>query len=193
VIVPRSHIAGILEQGLGAWIPDPDAVALALDLCTGSGCLAILLAYAFPQAKVDAGDLSSSAVEVARRNVKDYGLEERIRVVESDLFAALGDARYDIIVSNPPYVTEAAMQALPAEYRHEPALALAGGDDGLAIVRRILKEAKSRLTRNGVLVVEVGAGREAVAAAYPDLELTWLETDAAGDPIFLVERARLPG
>jgi ribosomal protein L3 glutamine methyltransferase len=193
VIVPRSHIAGILEQGLAAWIPDPDAVTTALDLCTGSGCLAILLAHAFPRAKVDAGDLSPSAIEVARRNVKDYGLEERVHVVESDLFAALGDVRYDIIVSNPPYVTQAAMQALPAEYQHEPALALAGGDDGLAIVRRILKEAKSRLTRNGVLVVEVGAGREAVTAAYPDLELTWLETDAGGDPVFLVERARLPG
>ena len=193
VIVPRSHIAGILDQGLAAWIPDPDAVTLALDLCTGSGCLAILLAHAFPQAKVDAGDISPGAIEVARRNVKDYGLEERVRVMESDLFAALGDARYDIIVSNPPYVTQAAMQELPAEYRHEPALALAGGDDGLAIVRRILKEAKSRLTRNGVLVVEVGAGRAAVTAAYPDLELTWLETDAGGDPVFLVERGHLPG
>ena len=193
VIVPRSHIAGVLEQGLASWIPESDAVARALDLCTGSGCLAILLAHAFPQAKVDAGDISPGAIEVARRNVKDYGLEERVRVVESDLFAALGDVRYDIIVSNPPYVTQAAMQELPAEYRHEPALALAGGDDGLAIVRRILKEAKGRLTRNGVLVVEVGAGRAAVTAAYPDLELTWLETDAGGDPVFLVERGRLPG
>jgi ribosomal protein L3 glutamine methyltransferase len=193
VIVPRSHIAGVLEQGLGAWIPDPDAVTRALDLCTGSGCLAILLAHAFPQAKVDAGDISRGAIEVALRNVKDYGLEERVRVVESDLFSALGDARYDVIVSNPPYVTQAAMQALPAEYRHEPALALAGGDDGLAIVRRILKEAKARLARNGVLVVEVGGGRDAVTAAYPDLELTWLETDAGGDPVFLVERAHLPG
>jgi ribosomal protein L3 glutamine methyltransferase len=193
VIVPRSHIAGILDQGLAAWIPDPDAVTRALDLCTGSGCLAILLAHAFPRAKVDAGDISPGAIEVARRNVKEYGLEERVRVVESDLFTALGDVRYDIIVSNPPYVTQAAMQALPAEYRHEPALALAGGDDGLAIVRRILKEAKSRLTRNGVLVVEVGAGRGAVTAAYPDLELTWLDTDAGGDPVFLIERGRLPG
>jgi ribosomal protein L3 glutamine methyltransferase len=152
-----------------------------------------LLAHAFPQANVDAGDLSPEALEVARRNVKDYGLDQRIRLVESDLFAELDAGRYDVIVSNPPYVTAADMQALPAEYRQEPALALAAGDDGLLVVRRILKEAKSRLTRSGVLVVEVGAGREAMTAAYPDLELTWLETDAGGDPVFLVERGHLPG
>src|SRR5262249_45956483 len=133
------------------------------------------------------------AIEIARRNVKDYGLEERVRVVESDLFAALGDARYDIIVSNPPYVPQAAMQALPAEYRHEPALALAAGDDGLSIVRRILKDSKGRLTRSGVLVVEIGGGRPAVMAAYPELDVTWLETDAEDDPVFLIERGHLPG
>jgi ribosomal protein L3 glutamine methyltransferase len=193
VIVPRSHIAGVLDNGLAGWIPEPDAVTRALDLCTGSGCLAILLAHAFPRAQVDAADLSADAIEIARRNVKDYGLEERIRVVESDLFVALGDTRYDIIVSNPPYVPQAAMQALPAEYRHEPALALAAGDDGLSIVRRILKDAKGRLTRSGVLVVEIGAGRPAVTAAFPELEVTWLETDAEDDPVFLVERGHLPG
>ena len=193
VIVPRSHIAEVLDQGLAAWIPDAGTVTRALDLCTGSGCLAILLAHAFPRAKVDAGDLSPGALEVARRNVADYGLEERIRLLDSDLFAAFGSERYDVIVSNPPYVTEASMQSLPAEYRHEPALALAGGGDGLAVVRRILEGAKGRLTRDGVLVVEVGGGRAALEAAYPQLEFTWLETGAGSDQVFLLERRQLPG
>jgi ribosomal protein L3 glutamine methyltransferase len=193
VIVPRSHIAGLLDQGLAAWVPGADTITRALDLCTGSGCLAILLAHAYPGAKVDAADVSSAALEVARRNVEDYGLGERVRLVESDLFAALGNERYDVIVSNPPYVTEASMQDLPPEYRCEPALALAGGGDGLVVVRRILQEARSRLTRNGVLVVEVGAGRETLEAAYPDLEFTWLETGAGDEQVFLLERGQLPG
>jgi ribosomal protein L3 glutamine methyltransferase len=193
VIVPRSHIAEVLEQRLAAWIPNASSVSRALDLCTGSGCLAIVAAHAFPGANVDAGDLSASALEVARRNVEDYGLEERIRLMESDLFTAFGSERYDVIVSNPPYVTEASMQALPPEYRHEPAVALAGGGDGLAVVRRILQEAKSRLTRDGVLVVEVGGGRDALEAAYPELELTWLETSGGADQVFLLERRQLPG
>ena len=193
VIVPRSHIAHVLDQGLSSWIPDPDAVTRVLDLCTGSGCLAILLAHTFTRAAVDAVDISADALDVARDNVRDYGLEQRVRLVQSDLFSALGDARYDVIVSNPPYVPQAAMQSLPAEYRHEPVLALAGGANGLDIVERIVREAKARLTRKGVLVVEIGAGREAVTAAYPDLGLTWLETDAGGDPVFLVERGHLPG
>jgi ribosomal protein L3 glutamine methyltransferase len=194
VIVPRSHIAEALDQGLAAWIPEPDPVARALDLCTGSGCLAILLAHAFPRARVDAVDISAPALEVARRNVSDYGLSERVHPVESDLFAALGNERYDVIVSNPPYVTEAAMQALPPEYRHEPTLALAGGSDGLGVVHRILQQAKRYLTRNGVLVVEAGDGREMLEAAYPELEFTWLEAPAdAGGSVFLFERAHLPG
>jgi ribosomal protein L3 glutamine methyltransferase len=193
VIVPRSHIAELLEQRLAAWIPDAGSVTRALDLCTGSGCLAILAAHAFPNAAVDAGDLSASALEVARRNLEDYGLEERIRLVESDLFTAFGSERYDVIVSNPPYVTDASMQVLPLEYRHEPALALAGGADGLALVGRILQEAKSRLTRQGVLVVEVGGGRDMVEAAYPELEFTWLETGGGLDRVFLLERRQLPG
>jgi ribosomal protein L3 glutamine methyltransferase len=193
VIVPRSHIAEALDQGLAAWIPDPDSVERALDLCTGSGCLAILLAHAFPRAKVDASDISASALEVARRNVQDYGLSERVRPLDSDLFAALGDQCYDVIVSNPPYVTEAAMRALPPEYCHEPALALAGGSDGLGVVRRILQQARRHLTRNGVLVVEVGAGRETLEAAYPELDFTWLEALAGGGSVFLFERGHLPG
>jgi len=193
VIVPRSHIAEALDQGLAAWIPDPDSVGRALDLCAGSGCLAILLAHAFAQATIDASDISTAALEVARRNVQEHGLSERVRPVESDLFAALGNECYDVIVSNPPYVTEAAMRALPPEHRHEPVLALAGGSDGLGLVRRILQQAKRHLTRSGVLVVEVGEGRAALEAAYPDLELTWLETLGAGASVFLLERRQLPG
>jgi ribosomal protein L3 glutamine methyltransferase len=193
VLVPRSHIAGILDQGLGGWISSQDSVERALDLCTGSACLAILLAHAFPDSKVDAADISPAALEVARRNVDDYALAERVRLVESDLFSALEAERYDVIVSNPPYVTAASMQSLPQEYRHEPVLALAAGRDGLAIVRRILERAKQHLTRRGVLVVEVGAGRAALTAAYPNIGFTWLETSGADDSVFLLDRGQLPG
>jgi ribosomal protein L3 glutamine methyltransferase len=191
VIVPRSHIAEALDHGLAAWIPDPNSVERALDLCTGSGCLAILLAHAFRRARVDASDISAPALEVARRNVQDYGLSERVRLVESDLFAALTDERYDLIVSNPPYVSDASMRALPPEYRHEPALALAGGEDGLGVARRLLEQAKGHLTRQGVLVVEVGAGREVLEEAYPGFEFTWLEADAEDASVFLLERGQL--
>jgi len=192
VIVPRSHIAEVLEQ-LETWLPEPAEVRSTLDLCTGAGCLGILLAHTFPNAAVDATDISPQALEVAARNVSDYGLNTRVRLLQSDLFDALEAARYDVIVSNPPYVTQAAMQALPPEYRHEPAAALAGGDDGLDLVRRILREAKRHLQRGGVLIVEVGDGRAAVEAAFPDLPLTWLETAAGSDRVFLVERGQLPG
>jgi len=190
VIVPRSHIATALEQGLAAWVPRSDSIARALDLCTGSGCLAILLAHAFPAAAVDASDISAPALEVARRNVEAYGLSERVRLVESDLFASLSGQCYDVIVSNPPYVAAAAMGALPAEYRHEPALALAGGEDGLGVVRRIVQHARRHLTRNGLLLIEVGEGREALESAYPRLELTWL--DVPGCSVCLFERDQLP-
>jgi ribosomal protein L3 glutamine methyltransferase len=192
VIVPRSHIAELLDHGFTAWIPDPDAVRRALDLCTGSGCLAVLLAHAFRRASVDASDISAPALEVARRNILDYELSARVRPVESDLFAALGDERYDVIVSNPPYVGATAMQALPPEYRHEPALALAGGNDGLDVMRRILREAKRHLARNGLLLVEIGAEREPLEVAYPDLEFTWLDVGADDAAVFLLERAQLP-
>lgn len=191
-IVPRSHIAEVLAH-LEAWLPDPTDVKSALDLCTGSGCLAILLAHAFPNAAIDAIDISPQALEVAARNVSDYGLNARLRVLQSDLFGAVGNARYDVIVSNPPYVTEAAMHALPPEYRHEPALALGAGADGLDLVRRILREAKRHLQRGGVLIVEVGDGRAAVESAFPDLPFTWFETAGGSDRVFLLERGQLPG
>jgi ribosomal protein L3 glutamine methyltransferase len=192
VIVPRSHIAEVLGQ-IETWLPEQADVRSALDLCTGSGCLGILLAHAFPHAAVDATDISPEALEVAARNVSDYGLNARVRLLRSDLFDALEAARYDIIVSNPPYVTQAAMQALPPEYRHEPAAALAAGADGLDLVRRILREAKRHLQRGGVLIVEVGDGRAAVESAFPDLPLTWLETADGSDRVFSVERGQLPG
>jgi ribosomal protein L3 glutamine methyltransferase len=192
VIVPRSHIAGLIEQGLRPWLPETGPVARALDLCTGSGCLAILLALTFPVAEVDAVDISADALEVAQRNVSDYGLEPRIQLLQCDLFAGLHGRRYDLIVCNPPYVCDADMQSLPDEYRREPAQALAGGSDGLDVVRRILACARDHLAPSGVIVIEIGAGRAAVEAAFPVLEATWLETSAGGDQVFLLQRHQLP-
>ncbi|PWT72790.1 MAG: 50S ribosomal protein L3 N(5)-glutamine methyltransferase [Proteobacteria bacterium] len=191
VIVPRSHIGSLLAHGLGTWV-DPANVSRALDLCTGSGCLAILLADLFESAKVDAADISTDALEVARRNVSDYGLDSRVQLVQSDLFSALIGARYDVIVSNPPYVTLAAMEQLPEEYRREPPLALAGGPDGLDVVRRTLNQAKRFLSQGGVMIVEVGDGREALESAYPEIDFTWLETNGVADRVFLLERGQLP-
>ena len=193
VVVPRSHLAEVIDDGLSAWIPHPDAIGRALDLCTGSGCLAILLAHRFPGAIVDAVDVSPDALEVARRNVQDYALTPRVHLHKSDLYTTIADLRYDIIISNPPYVTAQSMQELPVEYRKEPALALDGGSDGLTVVQRIIDGAKRQLTRSGVLVCEVGAGRQALEAACPDIEFTWLDTSDGGDQVFLLERSQLPG
>ena len=191
VIVPRSHIAELIDEGFSAWLPDPDAVTDALDLCTGSGCLAILLALAFPAARVDAVDLSVEALQVARVNVEDYGLEDRVMPVQSDLFAGLAGRRYQLIVSNPPYVDAKSMQDLPPEYRHEPALALAAGADGMEVVRRILAQAHRHLLPGGILVAEVGSGRAAFEAAFAGVEPTWLSTRAGDDLVFLLERDQL--
>ncbi|MCL4798257.1 MAG: 50S ribosomal protein L3 N(5)-glutamine methyltransferase [Burkholderiales bacterium] len=191
VIVPRSHIAELLPAGLAPWLAGRP-VRRILDLCTGSGCLAILAALAYPRASVDASDVSAAALAVARRNVADYGLAPRVRLARSDLFAALADARYDLILSNPPYVTRASMRALPREYRHEPRLALAGGRDGLDVVRRIVAGAADRLAEDGVLVVEIGAGRRVLERAFPRTPFTWLRTTGADDGVFLLRRAELP-
>jgi ribosomal protein L3 glutamine methyltransferase len=193
VIVPRSFLAPLILDQFMPWIGEPDAVHSALDLCTGSGCLAILLAQAFPDAAIDAVDLSDDALAVARRNVDDYGLAGQVRLVRSDLFAGLGDATYDLIVSNPPYVTAQAMAELPREYRHEPEMALASGGDGMDAVRGILAGARSRLNDGGVLAVEVGHNRHLVEAAFPELELTWPEVDGGEDTIFVISREHLPG
>lgn len=178
VIVPRSHLAGLLKQGV-----HPGPVRRVLDLCTGSGCLAILAAKAFPRARVDAADISPAALAVARINVRRHRLEKRVRLVRSDLFAALHGARYDLILTNPPYVTSAAMRRLPPEYRHEPGLALAAGKDGLDVVARILAEAPAHLARNGLLACEVGDGRPALERRFPTAPLAWPQ-----DEVFLLRR-----
>ena len=190
VIVPRSFIAELLQDGLDPWIADPASIRRALDVCTGSGCLAVLLAHAFAHAAVDATELSADALDVARRNVADYALQQRINLVQGDLFAGLS-GRYDLIIANPPYVDAPSMGALPPEYRAEPALALAAGADGLDVVRRILAQAPARLTPEGLLVVEIGHNREALEQAFPALAFTWLETSGGDDFVFLLTAAQL--
>lgn len=192
VIIPRSFIGELLDEGLTPWIKDPGAVGDVLDMCTGSGCLAIMAADVFPNAKVDAADISADALQVARRNVADYQLEQRVAPVKSDLFSALGTKRYDLIVCNPPYVTDAAMAKLPAEYMHEPKLALAGGIDGMNFVKTLVRQARGHLKRGGMLIVEVGDGRAAAEKAFSDLPLTWLTTSAGDDMVFLARQEELP-
>jgi len=192
VIVPRSFIAELLDDQLAPWIDDPWAIESALDLCTGSGCLAILTALAFPNAEVAAVDLSKDAIAVAERNVADYGLYDRIELIESDAFKKLEGRKFDLIISNPPYVNAESVAALPPEYLHEPELALGSGEDGLDFTRIILREAKQHLTDNGILVVEIGHNRDALEAAYPTLPFTWLDTAAGDEYVFLLHAADLP-
>lgn len=191
VIVPRSFIAELLREQLSPWVEDPETVTSALDLCTGSGCLAILMAHAFPNADIDAADISPDALEVAQRNVGDYGLEHHIRLVQSDLFSNLGEQRYDVIISNPPYVNAPSVEALPEEYKHEPELALGSGEDGLDATRIILREAPKHLNPGGILVVEIGHNRDVLEAAYPELPFSWLETSAGDEFVFLLRREQL--
>ncbi len=191
VIVPRSYISELLRDRLRPWLRRP--VRRALDLCTGSGCLAILLALAFPKAKVDATDLSAAALQVARTNVNQFRLKQRIRLLRSDLFEALGKKQYDLIVANPPYVDSRTMRTLPPEYDYEPRAALAAGRDGLDIVRKILLQARSHLNSRGVLVCEVGDARRALERAYPRLPFLWPETSDPHGCVFVLEREQLPG
>src|SRR5690606_13340214 len=170
----------------------PERIESALELCTGSGCLAVLAALALPRAQIDAVDVSPEALEVARRNVADYGLEARIALLRGDLFAPLKRRRYGLILANPPYVRREAMAQLPPEYRREPELALSGGDDGLDLVRRILAAARAYLAPHGRIVMEVGRARAAVEAAYPQTAFTWLEIDGVEDAVFVLERSQLP-
>ncbi|MBX9740575.1 MAG: 50S ribosomal protein L3 N(5)-glutamine methyltransferase [Beijerinckiaceae bacterium] len=196
VIVPRSFIGELLRTGLfsveeGPILIEPEDVTMALDLCTGSGCLAILAAQAFPNAHVDAVDLSEDALEVAKINVAESGLTERLNLFHGDLFAPLSGKRYDVIITNPPYVDADVMEALPDEYRHEPQMALAGGPDGLDVVRRILAEAGKHLTDGGGLLCEMGEGRDIIEAEYPDLPFLWLDTHESAGEVFWLEAAAL--
>lgn len=192
VIVPRSFLAPMILEQMQPWLPDPENVLRALDLCTGSGCLAVLLAEAFPEADIDAVDLSAEALEVAHRNVSDYGQEDRITLYQGDLFAPLAGMTYDLIVSNPPYVNAESVAALPPEFRHEPALALGSGFDGLDATRIILREAAKHLNPGGLLAVEIGHNRAELEAAYPELELTWPEIEGGIDTLFVITREQLP-
>ena len=191
VIVPRSYIAELIPEHFQPWIGDAWNVHHVLELCTGSGCLAIMLADAFPNAEVDAVDLSTDALAVAKRNVEDYQLEKRVHLIQSDLYEKVPAKKYDLIVSNPPYVNSTAMASLPAEYRHEPHMALAGGKDGMDLVRRIVKEAKHRLTAKGMLIVEIGNEFAHAETAFHDLGLTWLSTSAGDASVFLLTADQL--
>lgn len=194
VIVPRSfigelldsHFGGVIEEEGGSLIDDPGNITSVLDLCTGSGCIAILASQSFPNATVDAVDISGDALAVAARNIADYGLEDRVSLYQGNLFEAVGDERYDLIITNPPYVDAEGMEGLPRECLHEPQIAFDGGDDGLDIVRRILDEAKNHLTPDGGLLCEIGRGRDLLEEAYPNLPMLWLDTEDSDGEVFWV-------
>ncbi|MDP3608532.1 MAG: 50S ribosomal protein L3 N(5)-glutamine methyltransferase [Methylophilus sp.] len=191
VIVPRSFIAELLEDGFQPWIEFPEMVESAADICTGSGCLGVLLANAFPNAQIDVVDISPDAIAVANINIANYGLQAQIEAIQSDMFTALAGKTYDLIISNPPYVDAPSMAELPTEYRNEPQLALGSGAAGLDHTHTLLHEAANYLNDDGILVVEIGHNREALLDAYPDLPFTWLEVASGNQFVFLLTKAQL--
>lgn len=190
VIVPRSLTGEFIQDQFVPWV-DPTRVHRILDLCTGSGCMAIACAYAFPEAQIDAVDISTDALAVARINVERHGLTERVRLVQSDLLDGLGGNRYDVILTNPPYVDPQEMAELPEEYRHEPKLALVSGSDGLEAITRILAQAHAYLTPDGILIAEVGNSHEPLQQAFPDVPFMWLSTQTGDESVFLLTASEL--
>ncbi|MFZ6800028.1 50S ribosomal protein L3 N(5)-glutamine methyltransferase [Undibacterium sp. Di24W] len=191
VIVPRSFIAELIPERFTPWVQDPEEVTDILELCTGSGCLPIMLADAFENAHVDTVDISKDALDVAAKNVATYELEDRITLIESDLYSNVPDKLYDMIITNPPYVNSNSMSKLPKEYLHEPQIALAGGDDGMDLVRKIVAGAASRLKPNGILMVEIGNERLFAEEAFAEYGLTWLSTSAGDDMVFMLTAEQL--
>ncbi|MBM3350913.1 MAG: 50S ribosomal protein L3 N(5)-glutamine methyltransferase [Betaproteobacteria bacterium] len=197
VLIPRSFIAELLVNGgLQPWIEYPELVQSAADICTGSGCLGILLADTYPDANVDIVDISPDAIDVCNINIANYGLQDRVTAIQSDMFGALTDEnkickQYDLIISNPPYVDAPSMAELPAEYRNEPQLALGSGTAGLDHTHTLLREAANYLTDEGLLVVEIGHNRDALLEAYPNLPFTWLEVSSGDEFVFLLTKSQL--
>jgi ribosomal protein L3 glutamine methyltransferase len=190
VLVPRSPMAELVESGFDPWM-EPDSICRVLDLCTGSGCIGIAAAVYLPDADVDLADISPEALAVASRNLEAYGLEDRVRVVQSDLFSALAGQTYDVVITNPPYVSAAELASLPPEYHREPSLGLDGGETGLVLVLKILREAPKYLNENGVLVVEVGSSAAALERCFPELPFLWIEFERGGEGVFLMKRQQL--
>ena len=190
VLIPRSPIAELIEEGFAPWL-DPDQVSSVLDLCCGSGCIGIACAYAFPLALVDLADISPAALDVATRNIERHDLEGRVRALRADVYDGLDGERYDLIVSNPPYVSSAEMQGLPDEYRHEPELGLEAGDDGMDVVARILAGGTEYLSPGGIMVVEVGFSADLLIGRYPDVPFLWLDFQRGGDGVFLLTAEQL--
>ena len=193
VIIPRSYFLELLPEQIPQWLPANRPMKRAVDVCTGSGCLAILLAHQFPEAKVDAIELSPDAAAVARFNIATHHLAKRVKLHHSDVFDAVPPVKYDLILSNPPYVPTRELRGLPEEFKQEPAMALDGGKDGLDIIRKLLRQSRERLQPHGIVVIEVGGLRAAMDRAFPELDLHWLHTEDGEDCVCLIQAARLKG